>query len=318
MTPEALSSPVLDPLIYEPQWDDEKDLLWKGELEQLVNGTLVPLQVAQRMNSRIRTESNKRFQALLNYANTHTMTAEHYEFGAEWGDLPRPNSSGLVECLLIRTFSRMCSAFSPYSVGQNRLFALLEALRDLPRWIASEGNPDENGNGYEIEFWTFGRSWIGLENEFRRSRCDFEPGCYRDIVARNRWRNFQHTMARLTASNLIYCAPFNCLPDLVKISERKTRLDRTDFYALAAAQWIIWPTECRYVYQECLKRETIANHWEAWSKKGWGQWKAQFARIADSPLYDDPVTNVARQALQQMKDTEEEIDEEHAKESTES
>ena len=138
-----------------------------------------------------------------------------------------------------------------------------------------------------------------------------KPGYYRDAAAHNRWRNFQHTMARVTSSRLIYCDPFNSLQDLVQAEEPKPGAKRhLEYDIIAAAQWVLWPTECRYVYQECLKKETTVHYWEPWSKEFWGQVKKEFELVVDSPLYDDHTKSVARKTLQRMKDTEEEVDEE--------
>lgn len=121
-----------------------------------------------------------------------------------------------------------------------------------------------------------------------------------------RWRNYQHAMARVSSNGLIYCAPFNALHDLVTDDARGDNIKRhPDVTILAAAQWLLAPTECQYVHHECQKRGEAENYWEAWGKKEWGRWKTEFVYVVDSPLYDEETKNVARQALQQMNIAEE-------------
>ncbi|KAF1937090.1 hypothetical protein EJ02DRAFT_459000 [Clathrospora elynae] len=310
MASETPASPTLDPQLYE-EWDDEDDLRWKNPLNALINNTQTPREAAQSIDNLLRADTSERLQKLVEYANSHDMATEERESG-DWGDLPPPNAGAMAEQLL-RWYARVCTAFSPYSEGQNRLIELLEELKDLPRWMAPDGRPDEDGNVTESEFWRFGRSWIGLEDAFRRYHVEVKPGYYRDAAAHNRWRNFQHTMARLTAGDLIYCAPWNALQDILPSSEPKPDAKRSlEFDIVAAAQWVGWPDECRYVYQECMKKETTTHphYWEPFSKQNWARWKKEFGLVVESELYDDQTKNVARQALERMKNTEEEFDEE--------
>jgi hypothetical protein len=116
-------------------------------------------------------------------------------------------------------------------------------------------------------------------------------------------------MARITASKLIYCAPFNALQDIVSSGETQGK-HNLEYDITAAAQWVVWPTECRYVYEECLKQDTSNNRWEPWSKQGWSHWKREFGLVVENEQYNDQTKSVARQALQRMKDVEEEVDEE--------
>jgi hypothetical protein len=116
-------------------------------------------------------------------------------------------------------------------------------------------------------------------------------------------------MARLTANQLIYCAPFNALQDITP-SAGSSSTRSLEFDIIAAAQWVAWPTECRYVYQECLKKPVTEHYWEPWSKMQWKLWISEFGRVVEDTKYDDQTKSVARKALQQMKDIEEEINEE--------
>ncbi|KAH8732127.1 hypothetical protein GQ44DRAFT_801160 [Phaeosphaeriaceae sp. PMI808] len=292
MATENSSSPILKPELYE-NWDDEEEIRWKAPLEALMNGTQTPLQAAKNIDNLLRAETTLRLQKLIDYTNSHSLTVEEREHG-DWGGLYAPNASLFAQNVL-RSYCRVCTAFSPYSEGQNRLIELLVELKNLPRWMAPESRPDENGHVLRTEFWAFGYKWIGLEDEFRRQ----DAGYYRDAAAHNRWRNLQHAMARITASKLIYCAPFNALQDIVPDSEPHGKRN-LEYDIIAAGQWVIWPTECRYVFEECLKRKSINNYWEAWSEEGWSQWKREFRLVIESEQYDADAQSVARRALQQM------------------
>ncbi|KAG0631869.1 hypothetical protein M758_1G285600 [Ceratodon purpureus] len=303
MASEIPASPTLDPQLFE-DWDDEDDISWKSPLDSLIKGTQTPLQVAQQIDTLLRAETFSRLQQLSDYANSHDLTPEDRESGDCWGGLYPPNAGALAQDQVIRSWCRVCEAFSPYSEGQNRLVELLEQLRQLPRWMAPETHPDENGDVVESEFWAFGRKWIGLENEFRKHHAGgVKPYYYRDLAAHNRWRNFQHAMARITAIGLMYCAPWNALSDLVIANDPGCKAN-VEYDIIAAAQWLVWPVECRYVYGECLKKETTEHYWEPWSKEKWRQWKLEFGRVGNCAGYDEKTRSVARQALSRMRDVE--------------
>lgn len=342
MALDTPTSPTLEPQLYE-DWDDEDDLRWKAPLDSLIKATQTPLQAAQQIDTMVRAETSSRLQKLIEYANSHNLTAEDRESG-DWDGLYPPNSGAIAQEIL-RSWCRVCTAFSPYSEGQNRLIEFLERLRDLPRWMGPESRPDEHGDVSESELWPFGYGWLGLEDEFRKHhvgkllglllgysgrlhpvllansgekhgkrrlltiRTEVKPHYYRDDAAHNRWRNFQHTMARVTAMQLIYCAPFNALSDLVLSGDPESK-PSFEFDIVAAAQWVVWPVECRYVYQECLKKETTTEYWKPWSKDRWEQWKGEFERVGKYEKYDEKTRSVASQALSRMRDVEEEIDEE--------
>ena len=46
---------------------------------------------------------------------------------------------------------------------------------------------------------------------------------------------------------------------------------------LGAAQWVMWPDECHYVYRQCQKVESVSGVREMWSMERWREWKRQFA-----------------------------------------
>ena len=114
-------------------------------------------------------------------------------------------------------------------------------------------------------------------------------------------------MARLTAKNMIYCAPFTALTAIASQNEPAPKIYEVDIEA--AAQWVVWPLECRHVYVECLKKDTTAHYWEPWSKQRWSAWKQRFEMAAASAAQCDRTRSLASLALQQMIEVEIEIDE---------
>jgi len=164
MASGAPESPTLDPQLYE-HWDDEDDFRDKAPLKALIEGSQTPQQAAQAIDKMVRASTGERMQKITDYMNSHSMTAEDYE-SDEWEALGNPNATGHA-LVLLQTYSRICTAYSPYSEGQNRLIQLLEALRDLPRWDAPECRPDADGKTFERKFWAFEHGWLGLEDEFR-------------------------------------------------------------------------------------------------------------------------------------------------------
>jgi|SRR5690242_3448024 len=148
--------------------DDEEDLHWKAPLAALLDGTQTPSQVAQSYDALVRTETSSRLRTLNDYAASHHMTAITRE-SDEWLDLYLPNASALAQ-EVIQSWCRVCTAFYPHSEGQDRLVSLLGELRDLPRWMAPETRPDENGDVVETEFWAFGKNCIGLADQFRKQQ----------------------------------------------------------------------------------------------------------------------------------------------------
>jgi hypothetical protein len=114
-------------------------------------------------------------------------------------------------------------------------------------------------------------------------------------------------MARLTAKDMIYCAPFTALTALTSPNEPTAKIYDVDIEA--AAQWVVWPLECRHVYVECLKKEMTAHYWEPWSKQRWAAWKQRFETTAASAAHSDRTRSLASLALRQMIEVEMEIDE---------
>jgi hypothetical protein len=129
-----------------------------------------------------------------------------------------------------------------------------------------------------------------------------------------RWVNFQSIMARVTAKDMIYCAPFTALGRLTSLTESNAKIYDVDIEG--AAQWVMWPLECRHVYVECLKRETTVHYWEPWSKQRWVAWKRAFEAATEKVEHDDRTRRLASRALQQMLEIEIVVDEEESAESS--
>lgn len=118
-------------------------------------------------------------------------------------------------------------------------------------------------------------------------------------------------MARITSKNLIYCATFSALQDIAKTAQSNQKQSanatrHTNYDVVAAAQWVIWPDECRYVYRECLKKETMDHFWEPWSKDRWALWKREFEDVGKDARYLEQTRAVASKALERMEEIEKE------------
>lgn len=157
----------LEPHLHE-EWDDEDDLRAKAPLAAFLAGTQTPSEVAQAIDNYVRTETSTRLQKLTDYAASHTLGPEDRESG-EWTELYPPNAGAFAH-EFIRSWCRISTAFSPHSNEQDRLMMILDKLKRLPRWMAPETRPDENGEVLKSEFWAFGQGWLGLEDEFRRQK----------------------------------------------------------------------------------------------------------------------------------------------------
>jgi len=233
------------------------------------------------------------------------MTADERE-DDEWGGLPSPNAGGFAQGVIEHLLS-WCPAFDPYSAGQNLLIEFLEALQELPQWQGPETYPDANGDVCTSTFWEFGRDWIGLVDEVSEQVDYVRPCDPDDTAARDRWRNFQHAIARITAHEFIDCAPHSALHYIQSDLLSEQRINPVPKYdIIAAAQWVIYQVPCEYVYRECLKNEIAetGDLWTPWSKDRWCSWKTDFEFVAGSTQYDSEVRQVAARAVLVMKQVE--------------
>ncbi|PYH92798.1 hypothetical protein BO71DRAFT_485099 [Aspergillus ellipticus CBS 707.79] len=184
--------------------------------------------------------------------------------------------------MVIQWAARLCSALPPGHVGQDRIIAFLEALRDLPRHeVAKVVFPTNEGEIVEnmfqtMEVWLLDGRWLSLQEEFREL----------DL----RWRNFQSAMARIKALNLINCEDLCALEMILPFDGWYPDLNdgkAEGFHwiagqVIASVQWILRPEVGRYVYRECRKFERIVSDWPrvVWSMERWQQWKDQFEFVA--------------------------------------
>lgn len=115
-------------------------------------------------------------------------------------------------------------------------------------------------------------------------------------------------MARLTSSNLIDCSILSSLDDILPSSAEYPDLQNRPIdgpnklgnLVLGAAQWIMWPDECRYVYRECRKVESVSGLREMWSMERWREWKGQFGGLAGDGRFEERYREVAGRAYRQM------------------
>jgi hypothetical protein len=75
---------------------------------------------------------------------------------------------------------------------------------------------------------------------------------------------------------------------------------------IAGAQWILWPKECAYVYQQCKKVHKIEDVGDMWSMERWNIWKDQFAFVAKDQRFDAKAQEEAKLARERMSAIEEE------------
>ncbi|KAH7119919.1 hypothetical protein B0J11DRAFT_534869 [Dendryphion nanum] len=291
--------------------DDDEDIFYKKNLQDLLDGTVSPSKAASDFDTWVTTSSHQRLTALLSRPFPYTLTVEEEKSGTNLRTIS-PNASGFIE-LVFPTIARLCSAFPPHHEGQDRIIGFLEALRALPEHRAPDGIPEEAGaEGHFITLWPFGGNWRALAEVFRREAEDFSYP-YSDIETPGsevqiRWRNFQSAIARLTTLNLIdcgfLCALGNIVPSSYNYPDFKTRKiggpNRVGGDVIAGAQWILWPDEGAYVYQQCKKVEKIEGLRTMWSMERWNVWKEQFAFVTGDERFDTQARAVAKVVGRQM------------------
>lgn len=126
--------------------------------------------------------------------------------------------------------------------------------------------------------------------------------------AQLRWRNFQSAIARLTSSGLIDCGFLCALADILPSSGDYPDLEkrkvggqnRVSGDAIAGAQWILWPGQGQYVYQECRKKDNIDDPRQMWSMQRWNQWNEQSGFVSGDERFMEQARLVARLARHQM------------------
>lgn len=122
-------------------------------------------------------------------------------------------------------------------------------------------------------------------------------------------------MARIAMTGFSDCGFVSTLRDILPSGKKypsfNVRMASTPEniggYIQAAAQWVIWPDEVRYVYQQCKKKEKVdkKNPRDIWSMENWGIWKAQFQLFAEDARADAGVRELANTAVAGMEEVEE-------------
>ncbi|PYI08314.1 hypothetical protein BO78DRAFT_441682 [Aspergillus sclerotiicarbonarius CBS 121057] len=310
MNPETTP---LDLNLFE-HWDDDEDLWYKNNLVSLVQGDKTPTQVAIEIDTYITQETAKQYAVHQEYLAKQKKTKatckeNNNEEGTPVGE---PNPGGHIEMVML-WIARLCTAFPPGHVGQDRIIAFLEALRALPRHEVvmasiskSEGELEDEEHVYRsLEMWPFGKGWLVLAEEFRY--VSQPPPTERDL----RYRNSQSAMVRTTALDLIDCRIYSVMemilpfhhrwyPDLESCKEEG--FNWLAGHVIAGAQWIVQPEAGRYVYRECRKVERLVTEYPrvVWSMERWRRWKDQFAFVAQEERFGERAREVAELAHERM------------------
>ncbi|PYI36067.1 hypothetical protein BP00DRAFT_432493 [Aspergillus indologenus CBS 114.80] len=296
--------------------DDEEDLFYKSRLAAVANGDITPEQAATDIDVYMTLEAERlpkeiRAKLPLPEGGDETDVGIHC-----------PNPGGHIEMLIHWVF-KLCSAFPPGHIGQERIIGFLEALRALPKHrfitLSSSRDDDEEENMYTtLEVWPMGGNWLSLEMA-ARFEGDAErlrlPPTETDL----RLRNFQSAIARITALDLIDSGWISSLETILPThswypkglndddSEDQQGLNNKDQgfrwlagWVIASVQWLLRPEVGRYVYRQCTKRERITKRSDMWSAQRWQQWKEQFAYVAKEERVGIHAQELAGLALETM------------------
>ncbi|KAK1848591.1 hypothetical protein CCHR01_08789 [Colletotrichum chrysophilum] len=305
MATEDLDSRVLSLNLFADD-DDEEDILYKRKLQNLIDGTVTPSEAAADFDAWVVQDANNRLKQLLK------KEAKGMSLRAI-----APNASGSID-LVFPTIAKLCSAFPPFHPGQDAIVQFLEALRAMPDHQVPDGIPNGDGDdSHFITLWPFGDDWMALTEIFRREAEEYSYP-YSDIETPGsetqvRWRNFQSAIARITTLGLINCGFLSALGDIMPSSSTYPDLEkrkiggpnRVSGDAIAAAQWIMWPDEGRFVYQQCKKLNETGPR-AMWSQERWEVWKEQFAFIAGDERFTPKARVAAKLSREQMIGYEEE------------
>ncbi|RAK81900.1 uncharacterized protein BO72DRAFT_444375 [Aspergillus fijiensis CBS 313.89] len=326
---------VLDFNIFEHH-DDEEDLFYKNKLVAIVEGEVTPKQAAIEIDTFITHDSERLYKLHRAYHFSPEDLPDEIR-----GQLPLPadsnerelgihcpNPGGHIEMFMHWVF-RLGSAFPPGHVGQDRLIAFLEALRDLPRHeivtiaspsVASPSDDQVEQNMYTtLEVWPIGGHWLLLQMV---AHYEAQAYLYRLYAATRlppteidlRLRNFQSAIARMTALDLIDCGWLSSLEGILPLHPWYPDLNDPEGqgfgqdqgfrwlagWIIAGVQWLLRAEVGQYVYQQCQKREKIVERPEMWSMQRWQQWKDQFAFAANEVWVGVHAQELARLALQKM------------------
>ncbi|RAK97549.1 uncharacterized protein BO80DRAFT_467777 [Aspergillus ibericus CBS 121593] len=209
---------------------------------------------------------------------------------------------------LFHAVARLCSSFLPYHPAQTRLIDFLKELKVIPRHDLYSGVPPEDPNEpyRTVTLWPIEGNWEAVAETF-----DY---WHVYVLAPYRWRNFNSAIARITSSNLIDCGFLSSLREILPEHPEYPNLatrpidgpNKLGNYMLGAAQWVMWPDECRYAYEQCKKHERVSGSREMWTMERWREWKRQFAFVAGDERFTPKYRDVAGRAYQQIVVVEEE------------
>ncbi|PWY82022.1 hypothetical protein BO70DRAFT_362013 [Aspergillus heteromorphus CBS 117.55] len=299
---------------------------FRRKLDRLVAGDITPLDAALDFDACITAAANQRHEALaarLKDARTRPLahrpdpTPARISKPLEIG--PDPIASAVLLLDFVATY---CSSVPPWCPAQERLVAFVAALKALPVHGVLDGPPPEDPAKphHRVWLWAFECTWLGeiaVEGfeSVGRENChcgpDFAiPGSEKQL----RWRYLQSAVARITAAGLLDCRSVCALEYLVPTSPRypDIRNEEIDWAhaisgdVLASAEWILRPGMGRYVFEQCLRRETVDNPTQMWSQERWVGWKEQFRSVVQHPRVTAQARDVSWAILQQMLAVEEE------------
>ncbi|KAB8275419.1 hypothetical protein BDV30DRAFT_236785 [Aspergillus minisclerotigenes] len=284
--------------------DDEEDIFFKDLLLSLVGGEISPNEAANNLNKWIVENSNTDLEERKRYPDPWNVPSPE---NPSW---VAPNPSGLITCFF-ESFARLCSAFPPGHVGQDRLIQFLEALRDMPKHEVPNYLPNDPPEDfyYLLELWPFGGSWLGLTEVFRTEAEDrgysyatfATPGSDMQIG----WRNWQSILARITALRFVDCS-FLCALEGILPQSKMPPHSRVSGDVLGGVQWILHPDTGLYVYRQCkaVEKVSTSDSRAMWSLERWGQWKDRLETIASDDTFAPEVREIARLAVDRMGELE--------------
>lgn len=148
--------------------DDEVKVFHKKRLECLVNGEVTPSQAAADLDAFITEEANVRFEELMKRPDPRNLTPEEEKQGVPSMRAIAPNPTGNIEDIFA-SVAKLCAAFPPYSIEQDRIVKFLEALRAIPEHEVYRETPPEDPNEpyATLKLWPFGGNWQALAEIFR-------------------------------------------------------------------------------------------------------------------------------------------------------
>lgn len=127
------------PLNLYDEYDDEEDFWIKLSLENLVNETLAPKQLAIDVDAMITGDTNRKYDELMKRPDPRNLTEEEEENESSIAPHPRSHIS-----LLFSVIVQLCTAFPAYHPGQTHIVEFLFALQSLSRHEVYTGLPPKD------------------------------------------------------------------------------------------------------------------------------------------------------------------------------